>query len=74
MLSSGLLRRVLPESPDGAHAGDARFERALEQVDAIVGPISPSPAFKIGEKSDDPVSMYLADIYTITGDLAGSRH
>jgi aspartyl-tRNA(Asn)/glutamyl-tRNA(Gln) amidotransferase subunit A len=40
-------------------------------VDAIVGPVSPFPAFKLGEKVDDPVSMYLSDIYTITGDLAG---
>jgi len=36
-----------------------------------VGPVSPIPAFKLGEKVDDPVSMYLSDIYTITGDLAG---
>jgi aspartyl-tRNA(Asn)/glutamyl-tRNA(Gln) amidotransferase subunit A len=47
------------------------FRRAFEQVDAIVAPVSPSPAFKIGEKVDDPMEMYLSDIYTITGDLAG---
>jgi aspartyl-tRNA(Asn)/glutamyl-tRNA(Gln) amidotransferase subunit A len=47
------------------------YAEAFEQVDAIVGPVSPSPAFKIGEKVDDPVAMYLSDIYTITGDLAG---
>jgi aspartyl-tRNA(Asn)/glutamyl-tRNA(Gln) amidotransferase subunit A len=47
------------------------YSQAFEQVDAIVGPVSPIPAFKLGEKVDDPVSMYLADIYTITGDLAG---
>ena len=47
------------------------YARALEQVDAIVGPVSPFPAFKIGELVDDPVAMYLSDIYTITGDLAG---
>jgi aspartyl-tRNA(Asn)/glutamyl-tRNA(Gln) amidotransferase subunit A len=40
-------------------------------VDAIAGPVSPFPAFKLGEKVDDPVAMYLSDIYTITGDLAG---
>ena len=40
-------------------------------MDAIVAPVSPSPAFKIGEKIDDPLEMYLSDIYTITGDLAG---
>ena len=47
------------------------YARALEQVDAIAGPVSPFPAFKIGELVDDPVAMYLSDIYTITGDLAG---
>jgi aspartyl-tRNA(Asn)/glutamyl-tRNA(Gln) amidotransferase subunit A len=47
------------------------YRRAFEQVDAIVGPVSPFPAFKLGEKVDDPWAMYLSDIYTITGDLAG---
>ncbi len=47
------------------------FSRAFEQVDAIVAPVSPFPAFRIGEKVDDPLAMYLSDIYTITGDLAG---
>ena len=47
------------------------FTNAFSQVDAIVAPVSPFPAFKIGEKVDDPLAMYLSDIYTITGDLAG---
>jgi aspartyl-tRNA(Asn)/glutamyl-tRNA(Gln) amidotransferase subunit A len=47
------------------------FEIAFRQVDAIVTPTSPTTAFKIGEKSDDPLAMYLADIYTVTADLAG---
>jgi aspartyl-tRNA(Asn)/glutamyl-tRNA(Gln) amidotransferase subunit A len=47
------------------------YANAFQQVDAIVAPVSPFPAFKIGEKVDDPVAMYLSDIYTITGDLAG---
>ena len=47
------------------------FERAFSEVDTIVAPVSPFPAFKIGEKIDDPLEMYLSDIYTITGDLAG---
>jgi aspartyl-tRNA(Asn)/glutamyl-tRNA(Gln) amidotransferase subunit A len=47
------------------------YAQAFEQVDAIVGPVSPHPAFKLGEKVDDPTSMYLSDIYTVTGDLAG---
>ena len=40
-------------------------------MDAIVAPVSPFPAFKLGEKVDDPLAMYLSDIYTITGSLAG---
>jgi aspartyl-tRNA(Asn)/glutamyl-tRNA(Gln) amidotransferase subunit A len=47
------------------------YARAFEQVDAIVAPVSPFPAFKLGEKIDDPIAMYLSDIFTITGDLAG---
>jgi aspartyl-tRNA(Asn)/glutamyl-tRNA(Gln) amidotransferase subunit A len=47
------------------------YAQAFEQVDAIVGPVSPFPAFKLGEKIDDPTAMYLSDIYTVTGDLAG---
>ncbi|MCW5963607.1 MAG: Asp-tRNA(Asn)/Glu-tRNA(Gln) amidotransferase subunit GatA [Bryobacterales bacterium] len=47
------------------------FLRAYEQVDAIVAPVSPFPAFKLGEKMSDPLEMYLSDIYTITGSLAG---
>src|SRR5258706_25358 len=47
------------------------FQKAFAEVDAIIAPVSPSPAFKIGEKIDDPMEMYLADIYTVTGDLAG---
>ena len=47
------------------------FAEAFRQVDAIVTPVSPFPAFKLGEKLDDPLQMYLSDIYTITGSLAG---
>lgn len=47
------------------------FTNALEEVDAIVTPVSPFTAFKIGEKVDDPLAMYLSDVYTLTGDLAG---
>jgi aspartyl-tRNA(Asn)/glutamyl-tRNA(Gln) amidotransferase subunit A len=47
------------------------FAAAFEQVDAIVAPVSPFPAFRLGEKVDDPITMYLSDIYTITGSLAG---
>src|SRR6202795_674885 len=47
------------------------FEEAFQKVDAIVAPVSPTAAFKLGEKVDDPLAMYLADIFTVTADLAG---
>jgi len=47
------------------------FRRAFEQVDLIMGPTSPTTAFSIGDKNDDPVAMYLNDIYTIAANLAG---
>jgi aspartyl-tRNA(Asn)/glutamyl-tRNA(Gln) amidotransferase subunit A len=47
------------------------FSEAFQSVDAIVAPVSPFPAFRLGEKVDDPLAMYLSDIYTITGSLAG---
>lgn len=55
------VRRVLTED----------FLKAFEKVDVIVTPTAPTPAFRLGEKTDDPVSMYLADIYTVTASLAG---
>jgi aspartyl-tRNA(Asn)/glutamyl-tRNA(Gln) amidotransferase subunit A len=47
------------------------FAQAFTEVDAIITPVSPFPAFRLGEKLNDPMEMYLSDIYTITGDLAG---
>ncbi|MEA2576016.1 MAG: aspartyl-tRNA(Asn)/glutamyl-tRNA(Gln) amidotransferase subunit [Chloroflexia bacterium] len=47
------------------------FKRAFEQVDVILDPTSPTVAFKIGEKLDDPLAMYLTDIYTVPANLAG---
>jgi aspartyl-tRNA(Asn)/glutamyl-tRNA(Gln) amidotransferase subunit A len=47
------------------------FEEAFKKVDAIATPTSPTAAFKLGEKVDDPLAMYLADIFTVTADLAG---
>jgi aspartyl-tRNA(Asn)/glutamyl-tRNA(Gln) amidotransferase subunit A len=60
-LKAQQVRRLLAEE----------FLRAFAEVDAIVTPTAPMPAFKLGEKSDDPISMYLADIYTVTASLAG---
>jgi aspartyl-tRNA(Asn)/glutamyl-tRNA(Gln) amidotransferase subunit A len=47
------------------------FKQAFKEVDIIAGPVTPDNAFKLGEKSDDPVTMYLSDIYTIAVNLAG---
>jgi aspartyl-tRNA(Asn)/glutamyl-tRNA(Gln) amidotransferase subunit A len=47
------------------------FDAAFREVDVIIGPISPTPAFKLGERTADPLAMYLSDIYTITANLAG---
>jgi len=47
------------------------FTQAFESCDVIMGPVAPTPAFNIGEKTDDPTSMYLADLYTIPVNLAG---
>jgi aspartyl-tRNA(Asn)/glutamyl-tRNA(Gln) amidotransferase subunit A len=47
------------------------YDEALRQVDLIAGPVTSTPAFKIGEKSDDPLAMYLVDLYTVSANLAG---
>lgn len=47
------------------------FEKAFQDVDVIMTPVSPTPAFKIGEKSNDPLSMYLEDAFTIPASMAG---
>jgi aspartyl-tRNA(Asn)/glutamyl-tRNA(Gln) amidotransferase subunit A len=47
------------------------FDRAFAEVDAIVSPTAPTPAFKVGEKASDPLQMYLSDIFTISCNLAG---
>ena len=60
-LKAQQVRRLLAEE----------YLRAFADVDAIVTPTSPMPAFKLGEKTGDPLAMYLADIYTVTASLAG---
>ena len=47
------------------------FERSFEKVDFIFSPTTPEPAFKIGSKTNDPLTMYLSDIYTVTANLVG---
>jgi aspartyl-tRNA(Asn)/glutamyl-tRNA(Gln) amidotransferase subunit A len=49
----------------------ADFARAFEQVDVVMGPTTPTPAFELGAKTSDPITMYLSDIYTIGANLAG---
>ncbi len=60
-LKAQRLRRLISED----------FQKAFEKVDVIMGPVTPNTAFRKGEKADDPVSMYLSDIYTIAVNLAG---
>ncbi len=47
------------------------YDRAFQEVDLIAGPVTPAPAFKLGEKVDDPLAMYLVDVYTVSANLAG---
>ena len=47
------------------------FDRAFARCDVVIGPTSPTAAFRIGERSADPLAMYLSDIYTISANLAG---
>ena len=47
------------------------FKAAFQKCDVIVSPVAPTPAFKIGEKVDDPLTMYLSDIFTLSANLAG---
>jgi aspartyl-tRNA(Asn)/glutamyl-tRNA(Gln) amidotransferase subunit A len=47
------------------------FDKAFQEVDLIIGPVTTSPAFKIGEKANDPLAMYLVDLYTVSANLAG---
>jgi aspartyl-tRNA(Asn)/glutamyl-tRNA(Gln) amidotransferase subunit A len=47
------------------------FEDAFRQVDVILAPTAPTPAFRIGEKTEDPLQMYLSDIFTIPVNIAG---
>ena len=70
-------RRLAEGGPDQLQAQKARqliagdLRRAFDKVDVIAGPTTPTPAFRLGEKTDDPVQMYLNDIYTIAVNLAG---
>jgi aspartyl-tRNA(Asn)/glutamyl-tRNA(Gln) amidotransferase subunit A len=71
VLSAGYYDAYYLKAQKVRHLIARDFSEAFREVDAIVTPVSPFPAFKLGEKLDDPLAMYLSDIYTITGDLAG---
>jgi aspartyl-tRNA(Asn)/glutamyl-tRNA(Gln) amidotransferase subunit A len=47
------------------------FDAAFQDVDLVLGPTTPRPAFKLGENTSDPLAMYLEDLYTVTANLAG---
>ena len=70
-LSAGYYDAYYLKAQKMRHLISDDFAQAFKQVDVIMGPTAPSPAFKIGEKTDDPVAMYLSDLYTGAVNLAG---
>ena len=70
-LSAGYYDAYYLKAQQLRHLISDDFKKAFEKVDVIMGPTAPGTAFKIGEKADDPISMYLSDIYTIAVNLAG---
>jgi aspartyl-tRNA(Asn)/glutamyl-tRNA(Gln) amidotransferase subunit A len=70
-LSAGYYDAYYLKAQQLRHLISDDFKAAFQNVDVIMGPASPEPAFNIGEKTEDPVSMYLSDIYTIAVNLAG---
>ena len=70
-LSAGYYDAYYLKAQQCRHLISDDFREAFRDVDVIMGPASPETAFRLGEKSDDPVSMYLSDIYTIAVNLAG---
>lgn len=70
-LSAGYYDAYYLKAQQIRHLISDDFKQAFEKVDVIMGPTTPTTAFGIGEKSDDPVTMYLSDIYTIAVNLAG---
>ena len=70
-LSAGYYDAYYLKAQRVRHLISEDFKRAFEQVDVIMGPTAPDTGFHIGEKANDPVSMYLSDIYTIAVNLAG---
>ncbi len=71
VLSSGYYDAYYKKAQQVRHLIKNDFEQAFKKVDMIFAPVTPTPAFKIGEKTNDPLSMYLEDIFTIPVNLAG---
>ena len=71
VLSSGYYDAYYNKALEVRNLLRSDFEKAYEKVDVILTPTAPSPAFKIGDKTADPLSMYLADIFTVTANLTG---
>jgi len=70
-LSAGYYDAYYLKAQQLRHLISDDFKQAFEKVDVIMGPTTPEPAFKLGEKASDPISMYFSDIYTIATNLAG---
>ena len=71
VLSAGYYDAYYLQGAAGAHAHPPGLRRAFERVDVVAMPTSPTPAFKLGETTDDPLQMYLSDIFTVGVNLAG---
>jgi aspartyl-tRNA(Asn)/glutamyl-tRNA(Gln) amidotransferase subunit A len=71
VLSAGYYDAYYLKAQQVRHLIADDFKRAFEDVDIIAGPTAPTPAFRLGDKTDDPITMYLNDIYTIGANLAG---
>ncbi len=71
VLSAGYYDAYYLQAQKVRHLIADDFRKAFEDVEVIAGPTAPTPAFRLGEKTDDPITMYLNDIYTIGANLAG---
>ncbi len=71
VLSAGYYDAYYLKAQQVRHLIADDFKRAFEEVDVIAGPTAPTPAFRLGDKVDDPITMYLNDIYTIGANLGG---
>ena len=71
VLSAGYYDAYYLKAQQVRHLIADDFKKAFEEVDVIAGPTAPTPAFKLGDKVDDPITMYLNDIYTIGANLGG---